>query len=129
MSFQCAELFFRSAVFVPCQIKSGRMARNLSIRVRARGETVSPIVRMFLAKVHFSHDYLRVRLRTDESTKIVLNRREDTAVERIDIDIESLRRARKDYLLFHFVCAKGEQLPFRAGAFGAVISGVAMPYM
>src|ERR1700730_7981342 len=47
----------------------------------------------------------------------------------IDIDREALRTAKSSHPQFHFVCARGEQLPFRTNSFSEVISRVAMPYM
>jgi ubiquinone/menaquinone biosynthesis C-methylase UbiE len=47
----------------------------------------------------------------------------------IDIDEEALRLGRARTTGLHFGCAVGEQLPFRAQAFDAVISRVALPYM
>lgn len=47
----------------------------------------------------------------------------------VDINLELLLRSKKIYPDFHFVCARGEQLPFRDQSFDTVISRVAIPYM
>jgi ubiquinone/menaquinone biosynthesis C-methylase UbiE len=47
----------------------------------------------------------------------------------VDIDLGALCEAKHRYPQLHFVCARGEQLPFRAASFDAVVSCVAMPYM
>ena len=47
----------------------------------------------------------------------------------IDIDLAVLRRGKANLPDIGFVCAKGEELPFRDGVFDVIISRVAMPYM
>jgi ubiquinone/menaquinone biosynthesis C-methylase UbiE len=47
----------------------------------------------------------------------------------LDIDFRLLRKSRECYPQAHFVCGDGERLPFRDGAFDAVISRVALPLM
>ncbi len=47
----------------------------------------------------------------------------------LDIDMESLRDGKSRAPCVGFVRGRAEQLPFRAGSFDCVISGVAMPYL
>jgi len=47
----------------------------------------------------------------------------------VDVSLRDLQTASSLIPHAHFVCARGEQLPFPQQSFDAVISGVAMPYM
>lgn len=47
----------------------------------------------------------------------------------VDIDLDNLRAAKSLFPSAHFVCARGEQLPFRSRSFDSCICGVALPYM
>ena len=47
----------------------------------------------------------------------------------LDISLPALQQVRKRFPHAHFVCGDGECLPFRGGAFDAVISRVALPLM
>ena len=47
----------------------------------------------------------------------------------VDIDLNSLIECRRMHPSGHYVCADGERLPFRDGAFDSVISRVALPLM
>lgn len=67
----------------------------------------------------------------NEEFQLRLSKLEAAEVEMVgvDIDMTSLGRARREHPRFYFVCARGEQLPFRDESFTTVISRVAMPYM
>jgi ubiquinone/menaquinone biosynthesis C-methylase UbiE len=47
----------------------------------------------------------------------------------LDISLSSLRQCQQLYPHAHFVCGDGERLPFRDGAFDALVSRVALPLM
>lgn len=47
----------------------------------------------------------------------------------VDVSLRDLQTASSLIPHAHFVCAKGEQLPFRDECFDSVICGVALPYM
>ena len=47
----------------------------------------------------------------------------------VDVNAERIAEARKRYPERHFLCARGESLPFPNGSFYCVVSNVALPYM
>ena len=65
----------------------------------------------------------------DGATLRALHSPRGTFAVGVDLSSEGLKTAKALTPYAHFVCARGEQLPFRDECFDSVICGVALPYM
>lgn len=65
----------------------------------------------------------------DGATLRALHSPSGTFAVGVDLNSEGLKAAKALTPYAHFVCASGEQLPFRDRSFDSIISGVALPYM